>query len=86
MATEFLSKLQHLDDNCKKVVQCFLNEVKLNVEEHFGEKFWTEEKPAEIIDMANALCHRHEENQETFPISKETVIDLMYVLFRWMYK
>lgn len=75
-----------MDEEGQKVIRCFLNEVKLNVEEMFSAEYWREKHPGEIIEMANEMCHKHEENMGEFPLGKETIIELMYVLFRWMYK
>lgn len=86
MATNFLKQVQHLKPEELKVLHCFLNELKFHVNEHFGSHYWKNEKPAEIIDVANKMCHSHEKNSETFPLPKETVIDLMHVFFRWMYR
>ena len=60
--------------------------MKLNVDERFGDEFWVKNKPTEIIDITNDMCHKHDEIVEKFPIKKDTLIDLTYVLFRWMYK
>ena len=56
------------------------------VGEKFGDKFWLEEKPNEIIDIVNDLCKNYENYKEKFPLEKEVMISLTYVLFRWMYK
>lgn len=60
MATAFMACLQHLKEAKKKVVHCFLNELRDLVEAEYGENFWVEEKPTEIIDLANKICHEHD--------------------------
>jgi glutamine synthetase adenylyltransferase len=86
MASIFYEKLSHLNQESQKVLNCFLNELKHAVKNKFGESHWTEEKPNEIIDIANDICHDHEKNKKMFPIERKTLISLMFTLFRWMYK
>lgn len=47
---------------------------------------WSDGKPNDIIDIANEMCRGHPEKMEKYPIDTETLIALLYVLFRWMYK
>ena len=86
MATSFLSQLSDIHDTGKTVLNCFLNEIKHTVDIKYGEKYWVEEKPSEIIDLANDLCKNHEGNKAIFPIERDLLIELMFLLFRWMYK
>ena len=86
MATAFVNKVSFLNEDALKVVHCFLNCLKYNVDQKFGEKHWVEERPNEIIDVVNDMCRYHEKIMEKFPLSKEVLISMVYVLFRWMYK
>ena len=40
----------------------------------------------DIIDISNEIVRELEHHRELFPMEKELLIDLLYVLFRWMYK
>ena len=84
MATSFLNCLQHLKTQQKKVVHCFLNELRESVETEYGKNFWVQESPSDIIDLANKICHKHD--KEKYPLSGETLKEMIFVLFRWMYK
>lgn len=53
MASMFMKKLEYLNEDSKKVLRCFFNEMKYNVDEHFGKEYWIESKPADIIDITN---------------------------------
>ncbi len=84
-ASQFLDAFEELSDNGVSVLSCFLNEVKSAVDSKFGEEYWTKEKPAEIIEVANDLYLKHEENEGGFAINKEVFKELIYNFFEWLY-
>lgn len=86
MVSSFLNKISFLNNEQKKIVNCFINELKYFVDKRYGEKFWSEEKPNDIIDAVNDIYKGHDEVQKKFPISKEMLVEMLYVFFRWMYK
>jgi hypothetical protein len=60
--------------------------VRSAVNRKYEETFWETKKPADIIDLSNDIVKDHELHRLTYPLEKETLVDLLYVLFRWMYK
>lgn len=70
----------------RRLLVCFLNYLRFTVNRKYEEGFWENKKPSDIIDLTNEIVKDHELNRQTFPIEKETLVDLLYVLFRWMYK
>lgn len=70
MVTSFISKLSFLEIHEQKVIFCYLNLLRFAVHEKFGDKFWVEEKPNEIIDIVNDLCKNHENYKKKFPLEK----------------
>jgi hypothetical protein len=40
----------------------------------------------DIIDISNEIVRELDNHTEEFPIPKDLLIDLLFVLFRWMYK
>jgi hypothetical protein len=40
------------------------------VDKKYGDKFWSEEKPSDIIDVVNDIYRGHEEVKKKFPIPK----------------
>ena len=70
----------------KQLLTCFINYVRSAVNAHYHGTFWETEKPGDIIDISNDIVRESEEHKAEYPLSKETLIDLLYVLFRWMYK
>lgn len=52
----------------------------------YDENYWETQKPIDIIDISNEIVRELDNNKEEFPMEKDLLIDLLYVLFRWMYK
>jgi len=70
----------------KKILTCFVNYIKFFVKKKYADSYWETNKPTEIIDIANEVVRELDDHKEAFPLEKELLIDLLYVLFRWMYK
>lgn len=45
MASSFVYKVTFLKNEQKKIINCFLNELRYFVEKKYGEAFWIDEKP-----------------------------------------
>lgn len=48
--------------------------------------FWLSSSPKDIIDIANEIVHELETNCQEYPLTKGTLIELLFILFCWMYK
>ena len=70
----------------KKILTCFVNYIRFFVKKRYSDNYWETSKTTEIIDIANEIVRDLEYNREAFPIDKELLIELLYILFRWMYK
>ena len=70
----------------KKILTCFLNYIRFFVKKKYSEAYWETSKPTEIIDIANEIVRDLDDHKGAFPLEKELLVDLLYVLFRWMYK
>jgi hypothetical protein len=70
MVTSFLNKIPFLKHEQKKVMNCFINELRYFVDKKYGDKFWVNEKPNDIIDLVNDMCLGHEEVKKRFPIPR----------------
>ncbi len=70
----------------RRLLTCFLNYLRFTVRRHYEENFWETQKPGDIIDISNDIVRELEHHQTEFPLEKDTLIELLYVLFRWMYK
>lgn len=70
MASSFLEELSEVEEEAKKVLHCFLNEIKYRVDLKHGEKYWKEEKPSELIDLTNEICSKHHEVEKKFPVGR----------------
>lgn len=56
------------------------------VEKKNGVEFWMQERPNDIVEVANDIYKGHEEVEKRFPIPMKTLLELLSVFFRWMYK
>lgn len=74
MVSTFLNKISFLDNEQKKIVNCFILELKYFVDKKYGERFWNEERPNDIIDAVNDIYKGHDEVKKRFPISKEMLV------------
>ena len=70
----------------KKILVCFMNYIRFFVKKKYEEDYWENHKPIDIIDISNEIVRDLENYKDSFPIEKDLLIDLLYVLFRWMYK
>ncbi len=70
----------------KKILTCFMNYIRFFVNKKYESDYWETQKPIDIIDIANEIVRELDNNKEVFPLEKSLLIDLLYVLFRWMYK
>ena len=41
-------------------MNCFINELKYFVDKKFGDKFWVQERPGEIINVVNQMYKGHD--------------------------
>ena len=85
MASHFLRIMGGSGEE-RKVITCFLNYLRFFIKRRYEDNYWETHKPSDIIDISNEIVKEHQNHQEAFPIDKETLIELLYVLFRWMYK
>lgn len=85
MASQFLNLIQN-DGEEKKILTCFLNYIKFSIGQKYEPNYWQNHKPTDIIDISNQIVRDFENHKEAFPLDKETLIELLFVLFRWMYK
>ena len=85
MASQFLRVMEGSESE-KRVLYCFVNYMRFFVKQKYEEDYWETHKPIDIIDISNEMVRDLEQHKEAFPLDKELLIDLLYVLFRWMYK
>jgi hypothetical protein len=85
MASQFLKIMGGSEDE-KRVLYCFMNYIRFFVGRKYDEHYWETHKPIDIIDISNEIVRELETHRDAFPLDKELLIDLLYVLFRWMYK
>jgi hypothetical protein len=52
----------------------------------YDEKYWADSQPSDLIDMSNQMVRELEDYTEKYPLTREMLIELLFVLFRWMYK
>lgn len=84
MGSQFLRAFGRGEEGATLV--CFVNYIRFFVRRRYEEGYWERHKPTDIIDISNEIVRELENYRERFPLEKETLIDLLYVLFRWMYK
>jgi hypothetical protein len=65
---------------------CFINYIRFFVKKRYDDNYWEAHRPVDIIDISNEIVRELENHREEFPLEKELLVDLLYVLFRWMYK
>ena len=56
------------------------------VDDRYGKEHWEKESPSEIIDISNEIVRALPEHQDEFPFERKSLVDLVYILFKWMYK
>ena len=56
------------------------------ITDKYDQKYWIQNAPSEIIDISNLMVRELDDNRDKFPLSRDLLIELMFVLFRWMYK
>ena len=52
----------------------------------YDEKYWADSHPSDLIDMSNQMVRELQEYTDKYPLTRELLIELLFVLFRWMYK
>ena len=52
----------------------------------YDENYWGDSQPSDLIDISNQMVRELEEYTEKYPLTREMLIELLFVLFRWMYK
>jgi hypothetical protein len=85
MGSHFLRAFELPGDD-KSMLVCFLNYIRFFVKRRYEESYWESHKPTDIIDISNEIVRELENNRARFPLEKESLIELLFVLFRWMYK
>lgn len=89
MATIFLNEQAPEESIQRKIIICFLNYMKFFTNQKFSETeedYWSECSPTDLIDVSNQMVRELDDNQDRFPLTREMLIELLFVLFRWMYK
>ena len=84
MATEFMKLAREGEE--RKILTCFINYLRFFVGKKYEESYWECHRPTDIIDISNEIVRNLEHHQQAFPLDKDTLVNLLYVLFRWMYK
>lgn len=79
-------KLIEHDGEAKKILTCFVNYIKFFIGKKYETSYWETHKPTDIIDISNEIVRSLEQYKELFPLDKEILISLLFILFRWMYK
>lgn len=59
--------------------------MKFQVDQHWGEGYWENKDPAELIDIVNNICLNAGQYTKNFPLEVPVVASLSYILFKWMY-
>ena len=52
----------------------------------YDEKYWADNQPSDLIDISNQMVRELDEYTDKYPLTRELLIELLFVLFRWMYK
>lgn len=52
----------------------------------YGQDYWEKEKPCQIPIYSNEIVRCHQEHKAAFPMSKENVTELTFILCKWMYE
>lgn len=86
MMSSFMNASSHLTSNATPILNCFFAELKYLTEQQFGDRYWREEKPTNIIGIINQMCKTHEQRKNKYPLSSSHLKDIVKVLWRWMYK
>lgn len=86
MATMFLSELAPEPSSERTILICFLNYMKKFTSDKYDEKYWGQNQPNDLIDISNQMVRELEEYTEKYPLTRELLIELLFVMFRWMYK
>lgn len=85
MASQFLRIMEGPEED-RRILYCFMNYIRFFVGKKYDETYWESHKPIDIIDISNEIVRELDDHRDAFPIGKELLVDLLYVLFRWMYK
>lgn len=56
--------------------------------QRFGPEYWSTKEPDQIIVIANDFIknHNNEPYKSKYPLSNSVLIDLTFILCKWMYK
>ncbi len=85
MMSSFINSFD-LEEKELNTLKCFVSYVKQISEEKFDNKFWHENSPSDLIDVSNELVRELPEHKEDFPFERKTLVDLIFILFKWMYQ
>ena len=86
MATTFLDEQAPEPSKERTALTCFLNYMRQFTMDKYDEKYWGDSQPSDLIDISNQMVRELEEYTEKYPLTREMLIELLFVLFRWMYK